>query len=393
MSAPYTSKVLDEMVQNVQDMVHREEAALWRVKNQLVQFRGDDAWAPCGMFETENDLLLFQGLRQDAPAEPSVDLDGSKTADEPSNWDTLSNPRVLPGIDEAAEAADLPVAGGEKPDNTDVQDQVAVAEKKAAVTNGVEPASKEEHNSSAREDQGGGPMDMDKAGGGGGGVTTGDASHPAKLLANGDSSHQLGEATQSKVEKEGSVSQAKPDAPSDLNGTAIENAMDIDAPGNDDNSEGAESSMTHRMTTRARAQAAPDPGNSPGTQQDSDVAPAVHPFFLAPPETMPFPTQGLPEQLSNDVRLALSAYVQRQEEVVRQCNTLLDGLRKAQRMKKTVWSWCRNEGHLGEMSDGEDWVDMDEWGLEEPLKKGEEVEDEEVAVGLTKKTRNRRSAA
>jgi len=73
-------------------------------------------------------------------------------------------------------------------------------------------------------------------------------------------------------------------------------------------------------------------------------------------------------------------------------------------MKDTVWEWCNAEGHVGEMSDGEDWVDEGAWGLAEgELKKGEdEIEegDAEVVVGGRgangtaggKKTRGRRGA-
>jgi hypothetical protein len=41
------------------------------------------------------------------------------------------------------------------------------------------------------------------------------------------------------------------------------------------------------------------------------------------------------------------------------------------------------------MSDGEDWYDKEEWGLEEDLKKGQD-EDEETGEISAKKTRTRR---
>ena len=57
-------------------------------------------------------------------------------------------------------------------------------------------------------------------------------------------------------------------------------------------------------------------------------------------------------------------------------------------MRKEVMKWCKAEGHVGEMSDGEDWYDREEWGLEEDLRKGQaEEEDEEERRG--KKTRRR----
>lgn len=66
----------------------------------------------------------------------------------------------------------------------------------------------------------------------------------------------------------------------------------------------------------------------------------------------------------------------KQEEIVRNAARLHEGLLRAQLMGRTVWTWCRAEGHVGEMSDGEDWYDKDEWGLTEELVKGEDEEEE-----------------
>jgi hypothetical protein len=54
--------------------------------------------------------------------------------------------------------------------------------------------------------------------------------------------------------------------------------------------------------------------------------------------------------------------------------------------------WAKAEGHVGlnrDMSDGEDWYDKEEWGLEEDLKKGQDEEEEDAAT-TAKKTRARR---
>jgi len=154
----------------------------------------------------------------------------------------------------------------------------------------------------------------------------------------------------------------------------------------------------HRMTTRARAQA-PDtedltsPTSLRTTTRLSPAPsiPSIHPFFLVPPSTLPSRDFNLPYNEASDSRRLLSSYIQKQEEVCRGAARLYTGLQKALRLRKTVWMWCRAEGHVGEMSDGEDWYDCEEWGLEEGLKKGEEAEEEEVVTG--KKTRNRRVVA
>jgi hypothetical protein len=33
-------------------------------------------------------------------------------------------------------------------------------------------------------------------------------------------------------------------------------------------------------------------------------------------------------------------------------------------MRENVWKWTRAEGHVGEMSDNEDWVDLEAWGID-----------------------------
>ena len=59
-------------------------------------------------------------------------------------------------------------------------------------------------------------------------------------------------------------------------------------------------------------------------------------------------------------------------------------------MRKTVFKWCKAEGHVGEMSDGEDWYDKEEWGLDEDLRKGHEDEEEDAPT-QGKKTRKTRA--
>ncbi|KKY34619.1 putative rxt2-like protein [Diaporthe ampelina] len=117
--------------------------------------------------------------------------------------------------------------------------------------------------------------------------------------------------------------------------------------------------------------------------------PFIHPIFLAPKPAHPDRDLGLPEQEAEDVRRLLQLYVQKQEEVCRGTEKLYHGLLKADRMRKTVLEWSKSEAHVGEMSDGEDWYDKEEWGLTEDLKKGQD-EEEEDTTQTQKKTRNRK---
>lgn len=143
--------------------------------------------------------------------------------------------------------------------------------------------------------------------------------------------------------------------------------------------------------------AAPGPGahthhNGSRTASPSAASvgdPFIHPIFLAPKPAHPDRDLGLPEQEAEDVRRLLQLYVQKQEEVCRGTEKLYHGLLKADRMRKTVLEWSKSEAHVGEMSDGEDWYDKEEWGLTEDLKKGQD-EEEEDTTQTQKKTRNRK---
>jgi hypothetical protein len=91
----------------------------------------------------------------------------------------------------------------------------------------------------------------------------------------------------------------------------------------------------------------------------------------------------------------LWAYIQKQEVTIRLLSEMLDHLLKAYRMKDDVWEWCKAEGHVGEMSDGEDWYDPQRWGLAEgeTLRKGADDDEIEVDEGRAtgKRGRTRRN--
>ncbi|CAK7216757.1 hypothetical protein SEUCBS140593_002978 [Sporothrix eucalyptigena] len=125
---------------------------------------------------------------------------------------------------------------------------------------------------------------------------------------------------------------------------------------------------------------------------DDDGEGFIHPLFLAPRSAHPEPNLGLPEAEAEDVRRLLQLWVQKQEEVSRGTKRLHEGLLRADRLRHTVLRWAKAEAHSGpnrDMSDGEDWYDQEEWGLEEDLKKGHDEEEEDQQLP-NKKTRNRK---
>lgn len=92
------------------------------------------------------------------------------------------------------------------------------------------------------------------------------------------------------------------------------------------------------------------------------------PSALPIPEPLSIP----PLQTAEESKRLLTAIVQKQTEVVQSVSQLYNNLSRAKRLKETVWLWCRAEAHVDEMSDGEDWIDLEEWGLDEMLTKGAE---------------------
>jgi hypothetical protein len=98
---------------------------------------------------------------------------------------------------------------------------------------------------------------------------------------------------------------------------------------------------------------------------------------------------GLPALEAEDTRKLLLLYVQKQEQICRSLEELCSGLQKADRLRMWVYRSAKAEGHVvydgkgnavTEMSDGEDWYDVKDWGMDEweVLEKGkDEVEDVE----------------
>jgi RXT2-like, N-terminal len=168
--------------------------------------------------------------------------------------------------------------------------------------------------------------------------------------------------------------------PSDENGADQPEANDDDAMDVDEPEQGVQ---TRRMATRSSQALVVQPSRSPSPT-------SVHPFYLAPPPAPPVDVSNPDE----DPLGPLLSYISKQEEIVRSYSELHQGLTKALRMRSEVFSWCKAEGHVGEMSDGEDWVDLDEWGVKPgELIKGKEEDDNDNHVVETTRQRGRRARA
>lgn len=155
----------------------------------------------------------------------------------------------------------------------------------------------------------------------------------------------------------------------------------------DDASEVGSEQASHRMTTRARAQATSDPSQSDSPFSMTDY---IHPMYSFQTDSVPDRDFGLPASEAEETRLLLLAFVQKQEELSRTATDLYMGMLQGERMRQEVFKAAKAEAHIGEMSDGEDWYDQEEWDLDQELIKGRDEEEDETAVAGKKSTRQRR---
>ena len=342
MARPYTSQTLTELSLQARDIMHKENESMWRVKNMLTQLCGDHPWAPTGIMEGENDIELFTNR---------VLWPNAETGTEGLAFQQLTQPGGINGSDNVAESSQLqdneaqlsgklagmPWSELDMTTSRKVKNSDDVC---AAAANLVLSVDSEEHNVASAF-----------SGGGSERITTENVgSKPGEGGKGGD----------------------------ELEGF---DAMDVD-----------KSPETAKHASEAAANGLRSGKNGGGLAKEDAGERPVHPFFLQPASSKPDRDFFLPQEEAAELRRLLQLYVQRQEEICRGSQRLYEGLLKADRLRKTVFFWSKAEAHCGEsrdLSDGEDWYDMAEWGLEEPLKKGHDDEEEEAQQNQ-KKTRNRR---
>ncbi|KAK5662037.1 hypothetical protein OQA88_10149 [Cercophora sp. LCS_1] len=339
LSRPFTSKALTELVTQGRNLMHRENAALWKAKPLQTKLVGDNTWAPCGLMIGDLDHELFTETERftKRPALPDAVASSSNGA--------------APGTS--------PTNAGEKP-NSDA------AHNRAPVDG---PDGETEGQSKGKETD---ATDSDQAPG-------------VRAEING---------------RPDAVTNGSDDIPKDgqVNGNSGSNPEGTDAEG-EKQTDGAvpkveEPTEDVQMADTADVAAAPEPPQPNGSRPPSVAAETpeelfIHPLFLPPRAAHPDRDLFLPENEAEDVRRLLQLYVQKQEEVCRGTKKLYESLLKADRYRITVMQWAKAEAHVGELSDGEDWYDKEEWGLPEDLKKGED-EVEEDTTQTQKKTRNRK---
>ncbi|KAH9835520.1 ATP-dependent RNA helicase DBP4-like [Teratosphaeria destructans] len=346
LSVAYTNQALTKMVMEAAHMVRQERAALWKAKRLLMRFRGDGAWMGLEKFETEQDHQLL-----DAEDDP----DGYASA--------------VPSIVETEVPAENDTGLGQDASGTKERTQ-------GDATDGVV----------ARDHVAGNGLEQRET-------------IPAKSHSQG-----LDAADTNGVSADTDINSIREQIP---NPTVADIAMrDKDDDEEQSNSGSNPSAPSHAMTTRARARSPQPPASPSPSPSDSASVPTVHPWFQLPPGSMPDRDLGLPPMEAEETRKLLLLYVQKQENIVRQLETLYDGLQKTDRLRSEVYRACKAEAHMvpdgkggvvTEMSDGEDWYDPDDWSLgpkdlkDGKLEKGkDEVEDLAEEEGRRVGNRRRR---
>jgi hypothetical protein len=367
LSKPFTSKTLTELTRQAGDMVQKERASLWRIKHLLTRLSGDHTWIPCEIVETDHDMALF-GDDRDRHHGRRL---GKPIAKDDGSTSTSISEEAVQQAGQLLEEAEHTV------------ETVPSAAKEMVETPAPEIDVPMESNT---------PIpDIDA------GLNEGDS----KEVEAGDERPQdLKATTDTDMRAEFDASVAVEDAAMASEPQIPESKDNQEPEGMEltNTEEGIEEEDTpapSRMRTRAQAQAASDnttTSRSGSATPDSSTESFIHPYFLAPRSSHPDRDLGLPKHEAEETRKLLQLYIQKQEEICRGAQRVYDGLLKADRYRHLVMKWAKAEAHVGpnrDMSDGEDWYDKEEWGLEEDLKKGQD-EDEEDAVTTAKKTRTRR---
>ncbi|KAI4256889.1 MAG: hypothetical protein LQ352_001889 [Teloschistes flavicans] len=411
------------MTQEASAMLQRERNTIRGAKQLLTRLRGDGTWLPCGLFDSEVDDTVFdtskvyeeiarlrptprlahkqKGRNASGTIPVATDNGSEHVTQVDPNVDECTGSEPGPGApveeddqhqtielhQEHTEAASIVKSDGLEEENVFMQD----FDNPTATLADAQQIDHSHHKTQVNDS----PT----------GVRSGEAS-------NGNTTKEVGTSIiAGTIPNELGVDQAReaervPYVPTTPDPQTLQTTVDPDGAmiGNTgkgtmelDGVQVADEDIqpiTHRMRTRAQAQAVSDNVTSSRERSasiTSSVLPSVHPLFLMSSNACPDRDFGLPPEEAEATRRILMSYVQKQEEVCRGAEALYHGLLKAQRMKKHVLESCKAEGHLGEMSDGEDWYDKEEWGLEEDLRKGKDEDQEDEGVTQQKKTRGRRA--
>jgi hypothetical protein len=407
MSHPYLSTALPDMVKSTQDKLRQERANLWRAKHLNRQLIGDESWMPCGAVESPDDWDLFEPRKKPLQEPNGVkkrkregtspeDLEGGRTAamDQPIEAGEVTEATTekdvhepssapLTGCASAEPGQDLRMPDAGHPEELDTKAHFDVK-------GGSEPrADKTEEEPEDVQMDGAAPSNA---------VPELNGIHPPDTSKNEDAQH-VEDRPDGAMDAEENQSAETPE----------ENVIER-SPKPVSEPDDATPPPPPRRITRALAannnsnphSTAVTPSFSPTpTLASSSTSSLLHidPIFLLPPSVHPSggvsALYTLPAEEAAETRRLLATYIQKQEESVRGYESVLAKLLKAQRLRDEVLEMCKAEGHVGEMSDGEDWIDYEQWGLQPgELRKGRDDDEdavEENTIGGRKGKRRARN--
>jgi hypothetical protein len=346
------------MIRAIDEKLRRERALLSRAHNLHRLFLGDSVWMSCGAVESKEDPFIFRPRHAEASHQQHQNS-GSQIAnghaEKLDNGDNTQTEAVSSNRNEQHTSGD-DVEMTEAPVSETDKNAENLELKQEDVLSSLKDVSRHSEagdpDSTARENNVSENGKIDKKDQG---PNTAQSS-PQALDAEGDDT-VMQDASESK---------------------SHENNEDTSSP-----------EPPRRMTTRAQANASTSNENEATTSSSRYPSPdaatqlsTVHPMFLTSDNIRPDKDFGLPPNEAEDTRRLLWSYIQKQEETVRGFTYMLNSLLRADHLKEDVFDWCKAEGHIGEMSDGEDWYDREKWGLAEgeDLKKGADDDEVETAV-------------
>ena len=328
------------MVETTEAKLRQERVSLWRAKHLHRQLIGDESWMPCSAVETKDDWDLFEPRPR-----PAEEQSKKRKRD--------ADP--TPKQNGAPDPAYTNVNGAKADEATaDVKDYSA--------TNKDFPQPEVEHATHPDD------IEMEDAEP----TTNGFQDNPAPHdeLPQHETASDAGDITQPAVD--GEPPSTEPKDPSSTTSSTKESP-----PLPPRRITRALAAETNPTSSAASLPTSPTPTISTTTSTFLDP----DPIFLLPPSLhrtqppLPLPIEEILETMK-----LLTMYIQKQEETIRSTEAVLMKLLTAKHMRDRVFEWCKAEGHVGEWSDGEDWIDAEHWGeKEEDLKKGKD--EDEVGGG------------
>ncbi|EXJ82065.1 hypothetical protein A1O1_08134 [Capronia coronata CBS 617.96] len=363
LSLPFLDSALPNLVRSTEETLRQERANLWRAKNLNRHFMGDESWMPLGSIEVPEDWDMF---------EPKPKLPSEQPANKRRKREVLdhTSQNGVNGHSYTVEEED----GSNKGSEIQNPNQSGPEGVQSAEADGLD---REQRNFVQEDAQG--TVD----------------SPPATNGAHVDDNHDsppAGNAGEPKLEHE--------EEPKEEPLEKAELGTDEQGDADDESLPQPSRRITRALAAEHNTSSAATPPLSPNSTTSSIDSSLLHadPFFLLPPNLgtnrraiQDLSRLAMPVEEFMETRRLLMLFIQKQEESVRAYEGVLAKLTKAKRMREKLWEWCRTEGHVGELSDGEDWIDAEAWGLTpDDLKKGKDEEDLEGHEDTGRKGKRRR---